>query len=217
MLFFIFHFFSHCTTKILCSSILNHLTGSHPVLSSCIDHVVLHLRIFLIINIMSSHLHNFSEFVCIEDFFLFPRIFPQEQIPFFCELFFLDPFNFSVTTHRAAIFNDPPSNDPAFREKPGSFFFCLFHYLICNFYIISICLYFFHLNRTGYKYCIFILKFQQFSRKYHPDRLFSGFLPQLIQICIHVIFYVYLWIVTYISYLSYIFRKLSFHDTFTSF
>ena len=43
------------------------------------DHICLHLRIFLIINIMSSHLHNFSEFVCIEDFFLFPRISASES------------------------------------------------------------------------------------------------------------------------------------------
>ena len=133
MLLFIFYLFSHCTTKILCSSILNHFTGGYSILLACIDHIVLHLRILFIINVMPSDLHQFTKFVRIKYLVLLSCVFPQEQTSFLPKFSFLYFLHFPVAAHRIAFFNNSPSDNMTFRKILRCFFHHMFHSILSDF------------------------------------------------------------------------------------
>ena len=47
--------------EILCSPVFHHLARRHSILPARHNHIILHVRVLLIINIMPAHLHEFPE------------------------------------------------------------------------------------------------------------------------------------------------------------
>ena len=70
---------THNAAEILCRSIFHSFRGTHPVLFSAGDHIILHTGIFLIICIMTGDLQKIVHLMHEIFFFLLHRIFHDKN------------------------------------------------------------------------------------------------------------------------------------------
>ena len=123
----------------------------------------------------------------------------------------MDPRGVFHPTYGPSVFDQAPPDHLSGSKILLPFVLYFFKRLFFYDNLRTLCPYLFHPDRPGDADHILLLQSQYLADQRNSYRRLFRLLLELIQIDIHIIFYVYLRLIAYVSYLSYILRKLSFH------
>src|SRR5699024_920615 len=160
---------------------------------------------------MSIDFHQFFIFIGIKLFFSVFRLFHNKNRILFTEIRFMYLLQRFIRARLSGRVNQKPPDKRLIAEIFLTVFHSRFH---SSFREIQLIFIFYNLrypDGSRYIYAVLIFYLSCFSDQESPFRLFIRFIAKLVQECIYIVFHINLGTVTYIPYLTYIFRKLFFH------